>query len=156
MLCLTVAPGPVEHTLNWAPLLPQDVPPLHHQYPSSAPTALLDAFNQDNIAALRSSSSYAQLNPVLKGDEGEFPQLRFILQEDPVQGARHDYSEVALAMQPPSSGAGGEPSSRRGLPLQEAMKGAPAMSREKEEMAAHPYFNLSKVGLCVCVRACAS
>lgn len=95
---------------------------------------------------MRSSSSYAQLNPVLREEEMEgVPQFRFKLQEDPAEGAHHSYSEVALVPLAHSFGAKGQLSSRSGLPLQEAMKVAPAMSKEEEDNAAHPYFNLSKV-----------
>lgn len=133
------------HINSAPPPLQQHAKPLP-QYPASAPTSLLDAFNADNIAAMRSSSSYAQLNPVLREEEMEgVPQFRFKLQEDPAEVAHHSYSEVALVPLAHSFGAKGQLSSRSGLSLQEAMKVAPAMSKEEEDNAAHPYFNLSKV-----------
>lgn len=143
---------------NTAPSLLQEAPPIP-PHASSAPTSVLEAFNADNIAALRSCSSYAQLNPVLKGEEEGLPRMRFVLQDEAVVGPQHSYSEVALVKQPPRSGAAGQSSSRSGLPLQEAMRFAPAVSKKEEENAAHPYFNLSRVqegwvvsvSLCVCV-----
>ena len=129
---------------NTPPSLLQEAPPLP-PHASSAPTSVLEAFNADNIAALRSCSSYAQLNPVLKGEEEGLPHMRFVLQDEAVVGPQHSYSEVALVKQPPRSGAAGHSSSRSGLPLQEAMRFAPAMSKKEEEKAAHPYFNLSRV-----------
>ena len=130
---------------NTAPSLLQEAAPVPPHASSAPPLSVLEAFNADNIAALRSSSSYAQLNPVLKGEEEGLPHMRFVVQDEAVEGLPHSYSEVALVKQPPRSGAAGQPSSRSGLPLQEAMRFAPAMSKMEEEKAAHPYFNLSRV-----------